>query len=203
MFLSAAPARRRRPWHCGVRASRRATTSSGSMTLPFTLVILSPFSSTTMACRNTVAERHLPHEVEAHHHHARDPEEEDVVAGLQDRRRVERRERARLLGPAQRRERPQRRREPGVEHVVVLRAARSPPHLRTRRASSRATVIVAALGAVPRRDRGGPTRAGARCTSPGCCVIQWKYVFVQLSGTNLVLPCSHRRDRRLGQRLQS
>ena len=65
------------------------------------------------------AERHVLHEVHAHHHHAGDPEEQDVPAGHQHVGRVVLRELGRLLGPAQRRERPQRRAEPGVEHVGI------------------------------------------------------------------------------------
>ncbi len=65
------------------------------------------------------AERHLLHEVEAHHHHAGDPEEDDVEAGDQHVGRVVARELRRLVGPAERRERPQGRGEPGVEHVLV------------------------------------------------------------------------------------
>ena len=68
-----------------------------------------------------VVERHFFHEVQAHHHHARDPEEDDVEAGDQRRGRVEARKLRRLVRPAQRRERPQRRGEPGVEHVLVAR----------------------------------------------------------------------------------
>jgi hypothetical protein len=65
------------------------------------------------------AERHVAHEMDPHHHHAGDPEEDDVeardqyVAGV-----VALQERS-LLGPAEGRERPQGRREPGIEHVLV------------------------------------------------------------------------------------
>ena len=64
-------------------------------------------------------ERHLVHEMQAHHHHARDPEEDDVEAGDEHAGRVIAFQLRRLVGPAERRERPQRRREPGVEHVLV------------------------------------------------------------------------------------
>ena len=66
-----------------------------------------------------VAERHFLHEVQAHHHHAGDPEEDDVEAGDEGARRIVAPELRRLVGPAERRERPQGRREPGVEHVLV------------------------------------------------------------------------------------
>ena len=65
----------------------------------------------------------------------------------------------RLVRPAERGERPQRRREPGVEHVGVAL-----PALALRR-------LLADVGLVRRGTRpgsGGPTRAGARCTRAGC-----------------------------------
>ena len=65
-------------------------------------------------------EGNLPHVLEAHHDHARDPEEDDVVARLHDRARVVLPQVGRLVGPAERAVRPERRREPGVEHVGVL-----------------------------------------------------------------------------------
>ena len=57
--------------------------------------------------------------MDAHHHHAGDPEEDDVPAGDQHVGRIVAADLRRLLGPAEGRERPQRRREPGVEHVLV------------------------------------------------------------------------------------
>ena len=68
-----------------------------------------------------VAERHLAAEMQAHHHHPRDPEEDDVEAGDQRAGRIVAVELGRLVGPAERRERPQRRGEPGVEHVGIAR----------------------------------------------------------------------------------
>src|ERR1035438_3334235 len=50
----------------------------------------------------------------------RSPEEQDVKTGDQQRRRIERVEIWRAVGPTQHRARQQSRREPGVEHVVVL-----------------------------------------------------------------------------------
>ena len=66
-----------------------------------------------------VVERDLAGEVQGHHDHPRDPEEDDVVAGDEHRRRQEELELLRLLRPAERRERHQRRRVPGVEDVGV------------------------------------------------------------------------------------
>ena len=66
-----------------------------------------------------VVERHLLHKVQAHHHHAGNPEENDVKAGDERAGRIEPFQLRRFVGPAQGRERPQRRREPGVEHVFV------------------------------------------------------------------------------------
>ena len=64
-------------------------------------------------------ERHLLHEVQPHHHHPRDPEEDDVEAGDEHRGRVIALQLGRLVRPAERRERPERGGEPGVEHVFV------------------------------------------------------------------------------------
>ena len=68
----------------------------------------------------TSRERHLAGELEAHHDHPRDPEVEDLARRDERVGRVEGLERRGLLGPAERRERPQRAREPGVEDVLVL-----------------------------------------------------------------------------------
>ncbi len=115
-----------------------------------------------------LAERHVAHEFDAQHDHARHPEEQDVEAGDEQRRGVESRQVLGLVGPAQRGERPQAGAEPGVEHVGVLRqvapirSAGTPPALRAPprfRGTPRS--------ATP--ECGGPTRAGARCTSRGCC----------------------------------
>ena len=65
------------------------------------------------------AERHLLHEVHAHHHHAGDPEEQDVPSGDERAGRIVLRHFRRLVRPAQGRERPQGRAEPGVEHVGI------------------------------------------------------------------------------------
>ena len=52
--------------------------------------------------------------------HARHPEKDDVVARYQHVRRVEIFIIVRFIGEAERRERPQRRRKPGIQHVLVL-----------------------------------------------------------------------------------
>jgi hypothetical protein len=65
------------------------------------------------------AERHLTHEVNAHHHHTGDPEKDDVEAGHQDVAGIVALELGRVLGPAQGREWPERRRKPGVQHVGI------------------------------------------------------------------------------------
>ena len=59
------------------------------------------------------------HEVQAHHNHSGDPEENDVKARHQHVCRIITRQFRRFVGPAQRRERPQSRRKPSVEHVFV------------------------------------------------------------------------------------
>ena len=65
-------------------------------------------------------ERHFLHEVQPQHHHARDPEKDDVEAGNENARGVVAGKLRRLFGPSQRGEGPQARREPGVEHVLVV-----------------------------------------------------------------------------------
>ena len=67
-----------------------------------------------------VGERDVVRELEAEHDHPRDPEEDDVAARGEHVGRVERAQLRRVLGPAERRERPQARGEPGVEDVGVL-----------------------------------------------------------------------------------
>ena len=118
-------------------------------------------------------ERHLVHEVHAHHHHAGDPEEDDVEAGDQHVGRVVALQLRRLVRPAQRRERPERGGEPGVEHVLVARQRHAPCR------SARSACAERLGSRSPRRTpcrparttpgSGGPTRAGARCTRAGCC----------------------------------
>ena len=117
-------------------------------------------------------ERHFLHEVQPHHHHAGDPEEDDVEAGDEHIRLVMALQLRRLLRPAQRRERPERGGEPGVEHVLVARQA-------SRACRNGARPRAAPGSPSPRRrpchpahtrpGSGGPTRAGARCTRAGCC----------------------------------
>ncbi len=91
------------------------------------------------------------HGVQAEHHHPGDPEEEDVVARRQHGGRVELGQVGRLLRPAQRGERPQARREPRVEHVLVLA-----PALAGRRLLIRSDADDLALRAVPDRDAVAP-----------------------------------------------
>ena len=67
-----------------------------------------------------VAERFLTHELVSHHYHSRDPEEDYVEARDEEIRRVVPLEVFGLLGPAECRERPEGRGEPGVENVLVL-----------------------------------------------------------------------------------
>ena len=104
-----------------------------------------------------------------------DPEEDDVEAGDQHRARQERPQLGRLLRPAQRRVAPQRRREPGVEHVVVLPERRWPacPRLRSRLGRVARDVDVARV-VVPRRNAMAPPElarnapVAGRCRASGC-----------------------------------
>ena len=67
-----------------------------------------------------VAEGDGAGELEPHHHHPRHPEEEDLARGGEEAGRVEGAQLRRLVGPAERREGPERRAEPGVQHVLLL-----------------------------------------------------------------------------------
>ncbi len=104
------------------------------------------------------------------------------------------------LRPAERAERPEPRREPGVEHVLVLpdlvAAARRARVRRPLRAPTRCR---------SRRSRrpgcGAPTRSGARCTSRGCSPSSRGRPCPALGHEARSSPLLHGLDRRLGQRL--
>ena len=67
-----------------------------------------------------LAEWHLTRELEPQHDHPGNPEEDDVESGYQHRSRIENFQLARVRRPAHGRERPQRRREPGVQYILIL-----------------------------------------------------------------------------------
>ena len=94
------------------------------------------------------------HEVVAGHQHPGYPEKQDLRRGDQCVARVEAREVRRLLRPAERRERPEPRREPGVEHVRIL--LHRPAALGARRRVLPVGPLVAALGAGEHRDAVAP-----------------------------------------------
>src|SRR5574340_1015604 len=149
-----------------------------------------------------VAKRHLAGEVGRHHDHPSDPEEDDVVAGDEHRRRQEQVLLDRLARPAERRERHQRRRVPGVEHVLIAlqRAAV------TRRLRPRARLVLvardddAAVGAVPGRNLVAPPQLAA--DAPVLDVVHPLVVGVDpLLGNEAHLPRCDRVDRPLRDRL--
>ena len=109
--------------------------------------------------------RHLLHKVQPEHHHARDPEKQDVVPRLHHCGRVKRLQVARLIRPAQRRERPQRRAKPGIQHVVVLHQIRAAclraGFLKRARHEHLACALPRAFGHVPRRDAMSPPQLAA------------------------------------------
>ena len=74
------------------------------------------------------------------------------------------------------------------------------PHTLHAAGRSRATVTWPVRRST-RPGCGGPTTAGARCTSPGCSSSSACTSSVHSSGTNLVLPCSHGGERLVGERL--
>ena len=67
-----------------------------------------------------LAEGHFARELDAHHDHAGDPKEDDVEARDEHRGRIEPLQRGDIVWPIERGERPERRGEPGVEHILVL-----------------------------------------------------------------------------------
>ena len=77
-----------------------------------------------------VGERHLTHHLEARPDHPVLPEADDLAGGRVDVARVVGRELRRVVGPAERRVRPQRRREPRVEDVGVAREGNAGAGLR-------------------------------------------------------------------------
>ena len=155
-------------------APKDSTQSSGSMPLPCDLLILRPNSSRISPCRKTFrngtcepplaveGDRGVVGDERAEHHHPRHPEEQDVVAGDQDGGRIELRQFGGAVRPAHRRERPQRRGEPRVEHVGVLLPA-------LRRGFVGADAAPSRRWGRARSGCGGPTTADARCTSRACC----------------------------------
>ena len=117
-------------------------------------------------------------EVQAHHDHARIPEKQDVVAADQQARGIERAQVLGVVGPAERGKRPERRAEPRIEHVGILREFRAAALRAFRRHTCRAGVAFDDFDArIDRREPfpcnrrnarwecDGPTRAAARCTS--------------------------------------
>ncbi len=95
------------------------------------------------------------HEVAAEHNHARHPEEKNLVRRDEQRGRIENRLIARLLRPAQRCERQQPRRKPGVEHVRNLFQLRAPTLRTTHRRFPRDDNFLTTI-ARPRRDAMSP-----------------------------------------------
>ena len=67
-----------------------------------------------------VVEGDVAGELEPGHDHPRHPEEEDLARGGEEAGRVEGAQLGRVVGPAERGEGPDRRAEPGVEHVLLL-----------------------------------------------------------------------------------
>ena len=105
-----------------------------------------------------------------------------------------------VLGPAQRGEGPERAREPGVEHVRVLRPER---RVGTRSALGRplARDLDARRRGRARPGSDGPTRAAARRTSPGCSRGSGRTSSVHSLGDDDRLARAHRLERLLGHDL--
>ena len=82
---------------------------------------LLPLSVANEAVNVDLPEGDGAHELETHHDHARDPEEDDIEAGDENARRIVARKLRCLVRPAKRRERPEGRGEPGVEHIFIAR----------------------------------------------------------------------------------
>ena len=146
-----------------------------------------------------VPERHLAGEVLRHHHHARDPEEDDVEAGDQHAWRAGKVASSGVLSG-----------QPSVENGHSAEENQvSSTSSSWRQLLVRAGLLLRLfLDCVrrrycrPRRTRpgcGGPTTAGARCTSPGCCPATGCRCVVQFSGTNFISPVADHVQAALGQ----
>ena len=150
-----------------------------------------------------VLERHLAGEVQAQHHHPGDPEEDDVEAGDQDRGRVEARQLGGPLGPAQGRERPQARGEPGVEHVLVATQRHVVAVVRRGRGHGLGLARLdedLPVGAVPGRDLMAPPELAR--DAPGLDVAHpFEIGVLPQPRHEARAPVLDRRDRGLGQGL--
>ncbi len=137
-----------------------------------------------------VGERHVAGELEAHHHHAGHPQEQDVAGRRKDVGGVEGAQLGRVVGPAERRERPQRGAEPGVEHVGV-----AVPAVALRRVDADVDLAVAA---VPDRDLVAPPQLAA--DAPRADVLQPLDVAARLRlGVDAHPAVAHDLDGRRGQ----
>ena len=139
-----------------------------------------------------------------HHHHPRHPEEDDVEAGDQHVGRIVPLELRRRVRPAERRERPQCGGEPRVENVLVARQRDASFHsarwpLRQPRPRSPRRRSCHPARTTP--GSGGPTTAGAKCTTAGCCASIRNRSSPSSSGTNTVLPFSTAAMAGFGERL--
>src|SRR5450830_273130 len=152
-------------------------------------------------------ERHLRgtvlvlHQVHGHHDHPGDPEENDVEAGDQHVGGVEFLQEFGLLRPAQGREGPQARAEPGVQYVVVLLQGyvRAEVVLSAYFGFVAADIDLARL-VVPGRNAVAPPQLTADAPVLDVAHPREVHVFVLL-GHELDTAIFHGSNRRLGQRL--
>ena len=141
--------------------------------------------------------------VQPHHHHAGDPEEDDVEAGDEDARRIIAFQFRRLVGPAERRERPQRRGEPSVEHVLVARQGHIALVFFTRRFEGFRLAFPdedIAILVVPRRYPMAPPQLPRN--TPGLDILQPLEIgLLPILRHEIGAAVAHGGQRRLGQRL--
>ena len=128
----------------------------------------------------------------AEHHHSRHPEEQDVVAGDQDARRIELGQFGAAVGPAHGGERPQRRGEPGVQHVRVLFPTFGRGFVRT-------DADCLTVGPVPDRNAMAPPQL-PRYAPVVHVVDPAEPAWFQAGWVNHGVPVTDRIARRLGQR---
>ena len=166
-----------------------------------------------------VAKRHVAHEFESHHDHARDPEKKNIETCDKRRSRIKILQILGLFRPAQRRERPQAGRKPGVEHVGVLNQILAAARRTAFPGLCRATIGLASLPS--RYSPSAPLikfGALAACqTIPGGNLVAppnlsrdapvfdvfhpGEIGIAPAFGNNLDLALAHGRDRRFRQRL--
>ena len=149
-----------------------------------------------------LAERDLAGKFQPQHDHPRDPEKDDIKARHEHAGGVVFIQFRRLVRPAQGRERPQRGREPGVQHILVLPERRVAQRMFLADFGLIPAHINIALGVIPGRDTMTPPKLPA--DAPVLNVAQpFKIGFGPVFGHEFNLAVPHGLDGGFGQRLNT